>query len=149
MRYELELVIDAPRDQVVELFLDSNNLKHWQPSLVRFEMITDGPFRGVGAQSKQLHRMGTREVEMIATITAENHPDEFAATFEADDVWNLIENRFAPMSHDSTKWTLVSECTSSSWWMKVFMVLFPGMFKKQTMEFMQYFKIFVESRVGG
>ncbi|MEM9358633.1 MAG: SRPBCC family protein [Pseudomonadota bacterium] len=148
MRYQLDLEINAPRDRVVELFLDTDNLKHWQPSLVRFEMINCDAFRGVGAQSRQLHRMGKREVEMIATITVENHPDEFSATYEAEDMWNLIENRFEEFG-DSTRWSLVSECRSSSWFMKVLMLLFPGMFKKQTMEFMQYFKSFVESRTVG
>lgn len=145
MRYQLELELDAKRDRVVELFLDADNLKKWQPSLVRFDVVGDGEFRGVGAQSRQLHRMGNREVDMLATITVENYPENFSATFEADDVWNLIENRFVEQAGNRTAWTLTSDFRSSKWWMKGFMVLFPGMFKKQTQEFMGHFKEFVES----
>ena len=145
MRYQLQLDINAPRDRVVELFLDSDNLKEWQPSLVEFEVIGDGEFRGVGARSRQLHRMGSREVEMVATITAENYPDRFSATYEGGDMWNLIENQFDDADDTKTRWTLTSECRSTSWFMKVLMALLPGMFRKQTREFMQYFKEFVEA----
>lgn len=71
-------------------------------------MISTGAFRGVGAQSSQLDRMGNREVEMIATITNETYPEQFSATFQSDDVWNLIENRFETDGSDSTRWTLTS-----------------------------------------
>lgn len=145
MHYQLELEIEAQRDRVVELFLDADNLKNWQPSLVRFEVISAGEFRGVGTQSKQLHRMGTREVDMLATITVDDFPDEFAATFEADDVWNLVTNRFTDQAEGGTLWTLTSDFRSSKWWMMLLMLVSPGLFKKQTQEFMANFKEFAES----
>ncbi len=145
MRYQLELDIEAPRERVLELFLDPENLPRWQPSLVKFEPISGDGMRGVGAKSKQLHRMGKRDVEMIATVTAYKHPDEFAATFESHDVWNLIENRFVDVGQNRTKWLLTSECRSANLLMKLFMTLFPGMLKKQTRSFMKDFKGFVES----
>jgi len=148
MRYQLELEIEAPRERVLELFLDTDNLKQWQPSLVRFEQISGDGWRGVGTKSKQLHRMGSREVEMIATVTVDDYPDEFAATFEADDVWNLIENRFVEIGSDRTKWTLTSDFRSTNFMMKLMMWFLPGMFKKQTREFMGHFKEFVESTPG-
>src|SRR5688572_20621412 len=68
MHYRLELEINAPRERVVELFLDPDNLQKWQPDLVSFEQIGSGAPREVGAKSKQVHRMGKREFEMIETI---------------------------------------------------------------------------------
>ena len=145
MRYQLEIEIPAQRERVTALFLDADNLKKWQPSLMRYEVIGGGAFRGVGAQSKQLHTMGNREIEMLATITVDNAPEEFSATFEADDVWNLVENRFAEIDNGRTRWTLTSDFRSSKWWMKALMLFFPGMFKKQTREFMDNFKAYVEA----
>ncbi|MDU6832956.1 MAG: hypothetical protein E6417_23360, partial [Bradyrhizobium sp.] len=81
MHYQLELEINAPRERVVELFLDPDNLQHWQPDLVSFEQISSGAPREVGAKSKQVHRMGKREFEMIETITVHRPPEEFAATY--------------------------------------------------------------------
>ncbi len=145
MRYQIELEIEAPRERVLDLFLDPENLTKWQPSLVRYEQLGDGDARRVGAQSKQLHRMGSREVEMIQTITVDDYPDTFAATYESDDVWNLIENRFTALDNNRTGWALTSDFRSTSFMMKVFMVFFPGMFKRQTRTFMDYFKAFVEA----
>lgn len=144
MRYTLELELEANRERVLELFLNPENLKKWQPSLVTYEALTEGPLK-VGSQSKQLHRMGTRETEMIETITVANYPDEYAAMYESGDVWNLIENRFEVLDENRTKWTLTSDFKSTNWIMKIIMVLSPGSFKKMTSEFMGYFKEFVES----
>ena len=145
MRYQLDIDIAAPRAHVLALFLDPDNLPKWQPSLVRYERLGDGAAGQVGTQSKQLHRMGKREVDMIETITLNQYPDAFAATYESGDVWNLIENRFADAGDGRTAWTLTSDFRSTNLMMKVLMVCCPGMFKKQTRDFMIYFKDFVEA----
>lgn len=146
MRYELELDINAPRDRVIQLF-DAGRLKEWQPSLVRYEQLSGQGMRGVGSQSKQLHRMGRREVEMLATVTVDNPPEQMSATYESGPVWNLIENWFEDRG-DVTHWTLASEFRCKGIFMNVMLRVFPGMFKKQTREYMQYFKDFVEKEVA-
>ena len=147
MRYQLELDIDLPRERVIELFLDHDNLRKWQPDLVSFEPIGGDEPRQVGAKSKQVHKMGRREVEIIETITAHNFPDEFSATYEADGVWNLVENRFVDVGERKTHWLLTSEfkCSGIVRLMAFFM---PGMFKRQTLTFMNRFKEFAEDSGG-
>ena len=147
MHYQLELEINAPRERVVELFLDPDNLQHWQPDLVSFEQISSGAPREVGAKSKQVHRMGKREFETIETITVHRPPEEFAATYEAEGVWNLVSNRLTETTHGTTRWVLNSHCKFSSLVMKLMALLSPGMFKKKTMTFMQRFKEFAEKSV--
>lgn len=146
MRYQLELDIDLPRERVLELFLDPESLPKWQPDLVSFEPIGGEP-RQVGAKSRQVHRMGGREVEMIETITVRNHPNEFSATYEADNVWNLVENRFAEAGERKTRWTVNSDfrCSGLVGMMAFFL---PGMFKRQTLLFMNRFKEFAEKSGG-
>ena len=144
MRYQLELDIELPRERVIELFLDAQNLSKWQPDLVSFEHIEGVEARRVGAKSRQVHKMGKREVEMIETITAHNYPDEFSATYEADGVWNLIENRFVDVGGRKTNWILDSEFKCSGI-MRIIAFLMPGMFKKQTFTFMRRFKEFAEN----
>lgn len=144
MRYHLELEIIAPRERVIELFLDPDNLLKWQPDLVSFEPIGEGEPRQVGAKTRQVHKMGKREVETIETITAHNHPDEFSATYEADKVWHLIENRFVDIDDGKTRWILDSECNASGF-VGIMIRLFPGMLKKQTSTFMNHFKEFAEA----
>jgi uncharacterized protein YndB with AHSA1/START domain len=147
MRYQLELEIDAPRGRVVELFLDPDNLQQWQPGLVSFEQIGSGAPREVGAKSKQVYRMGKREFATIETITVYNPPEEFAATYEAEGVWNLISNRLTETPEGATRWVLDAHYRFSSLMMKLMALLLPGMFKKQTLTFMQRFKEFAEKSV--
>lgn len=148
MRYQLKTEIDAPRGRVLELFLDPDNLKQWQPDLISFEQIGSGAPRALGSKSKQIHRMGKREIEMIETITVHSPPEEFAATYEAEGVWNLISNRFTETAEGKTWWVLDSHFKFSSLMMRLMAWLLPGMFKKQTHAFMQQFKEFSERSVS-
>ena len=144
MRYQLELELDLPRERVIEVFLDPENLTQWQPDLVSFESISGANPRDVGAKTKQIHRSGRREVEMVETITANNYPDEFSATYEADGIWNLIENRFFDVGDQRTKWVLDAELKCSGL-VGLMTLLLPGVFKKQTLTFMKRFKEFAEA----
>ena len=143
MKYQLELDLDVSRQKIIELFLDSDNLYKWQPDLVSFEHVSGEP-RQLCAISKQVHKMGSKQIEMIETITKNNFPEEFSATYEAGKVWNLIENVFTEVSPNKTHWVLVSEFKCSGV-MKLLVFLFPGMFKKQTFLFMKRFKQFAET----
>ena len=40
MKYSCELTIDLPRDEVIALFDDPDNLVKWQPGLQSFEHIS-------------------------------------------------------------------------------------------------------------
>ena len=91
MKYSLELVINLPRDRLVELFDNQENVKKWQPDLVTFEHKS-GEAGKVGAESRLVYRMGKGEQEMIETIVARNLPEEFSATYEADGVWNKLNS---------------------------------------------------------
>lgn len=145
MEYETEVEISASRARVVAVFVDPEALPKWQDSLVAFEPIGEADPWAVGGKSKQLHRMGSREVEMVQTITARDDPAYYAATFEADKVWNLVENWFEDRG-DSTVWKVRSEFRCEGLFMRAMCFLFPGMFKKQTREFMEKFKAYVEGQ---
>ena len=143
MRYTLELDIDLPRERVIQLFLDENNLKKWQPDIVSFERIKGENAREVGAQSKQIHRMGNSEIEMLETIVEADHPTKYAATYEAKNVWNLVENQFDEID-GKTHWTVTSEFKCKGF-VAIIAFLMPGSFKKQTLDFMHKFKNFAEA----
>ncbi len=144
MRYRLELEIYRPRDRVLELFLDPRNLPRWQPDLVSFDPVSAGKARDVGTKTRQVHKMGGREVEILETITVRDYPDRFCATYEADNVWNLVENRFIDVGGRKTRWILDSEFRCKGVAMNLMSFLLPGMFKKQTVTFMKRFKEFAE-----
>ena len=143
MHYTLELFIDLPRDKVIELFDNPDNLKKWQPGLQSFEHFA-GEAGMTGAKSKLRYKMGKREIEMIETIIVRDLPDEFSATYEANGVWNEVKNFFQEASDNQTLWRF--ECTFKfSGFMRLIGFLMPGTFRKQSFQTMQDFKAFAES----
>jgi len=143
MKYSQEITINLPRKKVIELFDSEENLKKWQPGLVSFEHI--GGKKGTkGAKSKLLFDENGRKIEMIETILVSNFPDEFSSKYEAKGVENWSENFFSETDDDKTSWRTENEFKFSGF-MKIMGLLMPGSFKKQSYQFMEYFKEFAEN----
>lgn len=143
MKYTVEIDIDLPRDRVIELFDSSENMKHWQEGLVSYEHLSGTPGE-VGAKMKLQYKMGKREIEMVETITKRELPDEFAGTYEAKNVFNIVDNTFVSVSEDKTKWVSYNEFQFKGF-MKIIGFLMPGAFKKQSYKYMEDFKQFAEN----
>ena len=144
MRCQIEIEVDLPRERLIELFLDRDNLKKWQTGFVSLEPIS-GATGEVGAKTRQVHKSGSREQEIVETITVMNPPEEICGTYEGGSVRTLIENRFYEVAGGKTRWVLVSDFQSTNIILKLLAFLAPGMFKKQTRLFMDRFKEFAES----
>ena len=143
MKYQLEIDINLPRDRVIELFNNVDNLYHWQPDLIAFEHISGEPGQK-GAKSKMRYKMGKRECEMVETITVSEFPNEFSGTYAADGCWNEVKNYFSEVDENTTRW--VSENQFKMGLLLRIMALFmPGMFKKQSWKYMEQFKAFAET----
>ena len=144
MKYTVEVDIDLPVAQVIQLFDNTENMYKWMEGLQSFEALEGTPGE-VGAKSKMLFKTGKREIEMVETITAKNLPQEFSATYEAGSVWNLVENHFEPKGENQTRYISVQEFRFTGF-MKLMGMLMPGAFKKQTLSHMNAFKSFAESQ---
>ena len=144
MKYEVEVEINLPRDKVIELFDNPENMKYWQPGLVSFEPISGSPGQ-VGAKSKLQYKIGKRELEMVETITVNDLPLEFSGTYEAKGVWNHVQNFFIEKGNDKTIWKSVNEFKCSGF-LRIMIFLMPDMFKKETSKYLANFKEFAESK---
>jgi uncharacterized protein YndB with AHSA1/START domain len=144
MKYEHEITIDLPRERVIELFDNPDNMRHWQPGLVSFEHLSGEPGTP-GAKSLLKYDMGKRKIEMVETVTKRNLPQEFSGTYETKGVWNQVENFFEEVDQNTTRWRSVNEFRCSGF-MKLMTWLMPGAFKKQSLTFMNDFKKFAESQ---
>ena len=145
MKYKHEIEISLPRQKVIDLFDNQDNIKKWQPGLVSFKHLSGEPGE-VGAKSLLHYDMGKRKVDMIETITKKNFPDEFSGTYEAKGVFNKIDNHFIELGPNTTKWVAVNEFIMNNLMMKLMAFLMPGAFKKQSYKYMQYFKDFAEKK---
>lgn len=142
MKYSVEVEIDLPRDRVIELFDNADNLPKWQPSLLSFEALSGEPGEN-GAKSKMRYKMGRKEIVMVETITDNRFPAGLTATYEANGVWNEVVNRFDETAGGHTRWTMESEFQCKGV-MRVMSFLMPGVFKKESLKQMRNFKDFAE-----
>jgi hypothetical protein len=143
MKYTCSIDIDLPRDRVIALFDDADNLLKWQEGLISFEHL-DGTPGQVGAKSRLRFKAGRRDILMIETITERNFPDSFAGTYEADGVWNLVTNRFTEAGEGRTHWEMDAEFRGKGI-VGILIRLAPWMFRNQSRKMMQSFKDFAES----
>jgi uncharacterized membrane protein len=143
MRYQTTIEIARPINEVSALFQDLSNMHKWQEGLQSYKHLSGKPGQP-GAKMELKYVMGKRKIDMIETIVANELPARFDATYDAKGVHNMNMNRFEAAGPNTTRWTLDTEFEMRGF-MKLLVLLFPGMFKKQTAKMMNDFKRFAES----
>ncbi|MDC0602795.1 SRPBCC family protein, partial [Aliiglaciecola sp.] len=133
MRYTVAIEINQPREQMLEIFDNFENLTLWMPGLISLEHISGTPGH-VDAKSKFVVSMGKRSCEMIETITVRDMPVEFTATYETDGMWNQVKNIFDEVDAQTTRWTAYNEFRSDKLMMKLMMLIMPWAFKKESLK---------------
>ena len=141
MKYTSEIEINLPREKVIELFDNKANLKHWQEGLQSFEHLSGDPGT-IGSKYTLKYKMGKRNIEMTETIL-KRESSNFDFLYEAKGVWNEVKNSFSEIDQNQTKWTIENDFRGKGM-MAIMLFLMPSMFKKQTMKFMNSFKVFAE-----
>jgi uncharacterized membrane protein len=143
MKYTVSVTIDQPRDRVIELFDNTENLYKWQSTLESFKVL-EGEIGQDGLKSELTYNQGKKKQVMIETIERFNFPDEMIAIYEAPNVWNRCVNKFYDKGNQ-TIWEMETEFVMSSW-MKLFDVFGKKMFFNQTLSDMNKFKMFAETK---
>jgi len=147
MKYSVEVLIEKPRDEVIKKMDNLDNMKHWQKGLVSSEHVSGTPGQ-VGAKMQLNYKMGKRELSLVETITKNNFPEEFSATYNTKGMHNIQENSFKETPEGHTKWISNCEFQPSGFMMKAMVFLMPGAFKKQSKQYMIDFKNFVEKGIS-
>lgn len=143
MKYTTEIEIALPRDQMVALLDDPDNMKHWQRGLKSWKLLS-GEAGKEGAQMELEYQMGRRRLLMVETILKRDLPREFHATYDARGVHNIQRNTFEELDANHCKWVSESEFQFSRFPMKLMGWLMPGAFKKQSLSYLKDFKEFAE-----
>ncbi len=144
MKYINEVEINFPRDRVLELLDNPDNMKHWQPGLISYEILSETP-GSTGSKMKLRYKMGKREIEMIETMTNKDLPAQYDLTYQTRGVFNRVSNRFVTIPDQKTKWIAENEFKFSGIMMKIFAILMPFSFKKQSQLYLDKFKEFAET----
>lgn len=143
MKYRSEITIDLPRDQMVALLDNPDNMKHWQKGLIAYRHLSEDP-TAEGAQMELEYKMGKRSMIMVETILKRNIPEEMHTTYDTKGVHNIQKNYFEDLGDGRSKWISDSEFQFDSLSMKLMGWLMPGLFKKQSMAYLKDFKAFAE-----
>lgn len=141
--YTVHVDIDLPRDRVVALMDDPDNLFKWQEGLQAFQPLSGEPGQA-GARSRLVFKIGSRMMELTETITKRQLPDEFNGTYEWSGGSNTLRNRFIALGPSKTRWESTCTYEFRSLPMKIMGTLMPGMFRKQNLRFLNNFKAFCE-----
>jgi hypothetical protein len=143
MKYTTEIIIEKPLEEVVKKMDSAENMKHWQEGLISTEHISGTPGK-FGAKMKLNYDFGKRKMELIETITKQDFPNEFHATYTTKGVRNIQQNYFESTPEGYTKWISKNEFQPTNFMMNAMLFLMPGAFKKQTKKYMTNFKNFAE-----
>ncbi len=136
--------INLPRDKVIELFDNSENMVHWQNGFKGLEHLSGEPGQ-VGAKSKIVYETGKHKIDLYETITKRNFPDEFCGFNEWDSGRNSMENKFFQVGGGKTRWESTVSYEMKTFFMKAMALVMSGKFKSQTYKFMENFKAFAET----
>ncbi|WP_299101151.1 SRPBCC family protein [uncultured Winogradskyella sp.] len=147
MQYTTEILIKKPISEVINKLDSIDNLKHWQDGLVSTEHISGIPSE-LGAKMKLNFSFGKRQLVVIETVTKQNFPNEYHASYTTEGVRNIQENYFNTTEDNYTKWTSKNEYQPTSFRMSAMLFFMPGAFKKQTETYLKNFKNFVENGIS-
>ncbi len=149
MKFSSAMEIKAPRDRVVELFRNPENLAKWQDGFQGVEHVRGRPGE-TGAQKKMFYNSLGQEMELLETITSNQLPDEFSAVYQHVYMENTMTSRFIETDGGAgTRFECEVEYTKFNGIMPRLMALFfPGMFRKQAQKWFDQFKSYAERGEG-
>ncbi|MFC8046831.1 SRPBCC family protein [Nocardia sp. NPDC057353] len=153
MKYTNSIEIALPRERVAQLLADPANMPKWLRGLVSHEPVR-GEHGQLGTESKVVLRTGNRETEATETITRRDPadlteiPEDVVVHFDREiagpGMWSVTRDRLTAAGPEATRWESDSEYRFDGWVMRLFGVVWPGAFRKQSQRHMEDFKAFAE-----
>jgi hypothetical protein len=128
---------------VVRKLKDPEGLKNWMEGLQKIEHISGKPGE-VGAKSDLYFLYKKKAMKLTEVILEQNLPHSIKFGYESKMGTNEVEIVFEKISSGSVKQTTNTHFPLKGF-MKIMGVLFKGMFKKQSMKYMDAFKNYVEN----
>ena len=142
MRYTTSNVINKPLDHVAALYTERDSALKWMPGLKRIEEISGEPGT-LGAKCIFHSEHKGKALQITETILEQNMPNQIEFGHESSMGYSEVEIEFEKLSEDTTR-QMAHNYFELKGMMKVMGFLFKGMFKKQTMIYLNAFKAYAE-----
>ena len=144
MKFKLELPIHKPRADVWKAFDNTENIRKWQPTLIKFEPVSGTPGQP-GAISKLTYEEGGREFTLIEKITHRDEPGSFDGIYENNFIDNIVRNKFIERGQHQTLWVTETEFRFKTLIMKIIGPMMKKNLIARTQKDMERFKEMAES----
>lgn len=146
MKIKGAIEINQSMNKVAELFADPSNLKEYQDGFIRKQPVS-GVENEVGSVSKMYYRHGKNEMELTETITKNELPHSFEASYHHIHMDNTMKCNFVALDENRTRYEYEYEYTRINWIMpKLMAILFPSMYRKPAEKWLRQFKEFAEKQ---
>ncbi len=149
MKNSHQITINKSIQEVMDLFQDPTNFKHWQQGLIASTPISGDPGK-VGSKRRMKIKTSVAVIEMVEEITARDLPHLWEATYRTKGVVNYQSNRFRESeitkNHQTIQQTVWNATTVFKFtgMMRLVAKARPQVFESQTIQFMKDFKRFAE-----
>lgn len=153
MKRTYQITIEKPLEEVIDLFNNPSNFKHWQKGLIDSKNLT-GKIGQKGSKRNIKIKTSVATIQMVEEITAVDLPHLWEATYRSKGVTNFQSNRFresvSTVNKKELKQTVWDASTifKFSGMMRLVAKARPQIFESQTEQFMQDFKNFAENGIS-
>ena len=142
MKYDCEIIINKPLDEVLTLFKDEKNLYQWMEGLKSIEPIS-GTKGQEGYKCKMVFEHKGREMEMEETNLKMNLPEEARFAYVSPMGYNEVGVALERITDTQTRYK-TDNYFKLKGVMRLLAPLMKGSFKKQSMKYLTAFKNFAE-----
>jgi uncharacterized membrane protein len=144
MKYTNKVIINSPIDIVISLWSDPKNYPKWQSGFIKKVPLTGNP-NEKGSKSEIYLNHNNKEMKLIETVIESNLPKEKMVLVEHEHMINTMKSVFVDLGGGQTEYLSEIEYVEFKTFLpKVVAYLFPGMFRKQSQQWLDQFKVFVE-----
>ena len=142
MKYTIDISINIPRERLIELFDNPDNLPKWQEGLKSFVQL-EGKAGQEGSSSKMVYSGRKSDLVITETVIRRNFPDLYSVTYKSKGVYNEVVNHFSEPEPGQTIWKIINEFRFSGL-MALMAPFMKSAFTSNTLLNMERFKAFAE-----
>lgn len=131
MKFECSVTINKPIDEVVKMFVNTDNLKEWQNGFQKYERLS-GAVGQQGAKTLLVYKNGKNIIDLTETILVSNLPAEFKGIYENKHMSNTMTSRFTASSPTQTKYeATIDDAKFHGFMPKLMSIFMSGMMKNK------------------
>ena len=142
MKYTVSNIINKPLAEVHAKFNQPEGMKNWMEGLEKIVLISGVPFE-VGSKREHHFLHKGKEMKMTETILEQNFPHQIKFDYVGPMGGNTVEILFEEIDANTVKQINNTEMQLKGP-IKIMGILFKGMFKKQSLKYLNGFKDYVE-----